>query len=222
MTKTTLLLIGAFLGILLGWGAATVAHHFSHLESPIHMDDNRPFEIRIDGQTPWRELVPLLKAAGEQGHAEIRVNGAPIYLPCYSPYTNPHAGRKHQPDPNPEKLMIRPNDPLDTADDWIRNRRLCGTLVEVDEATSTARVASLARLLDIHRHTASWATRHIAGAEFRLTENDVYEMREPVNHEVASPTLFSPLVPNLQIGNAPAFESPIRNPPITARAPVRR
>ena len=195
MTKTTSLLIGVFLGILLGWGAATVAHHFSHLEMPAPMDDNHPFEIRIDGQTPWRDLVPLLKAAGDQGHADLRVNGAPIYLPCYSPYTDPHAGRKHPPDPNPEKLVIRPNDSLDNAERWIRNRQLCGTLVEVDEATSTSRVAALACLLDMHKHTASWATRHIAGAEFRLTENDVYEMRELVNPQVASPTPFNPSLP---------------------------
>lgn len=178
MSRSSCALLGLLIGVLLGWGAASVANYYGEFENEAKKAESfaTPYDIRVHAQTPWRELTPLLTAAAQQGNTHIRINGASMYLPCYSPYSKSHAAVKRPTPKTPQTLNISATDSLADAGQWIQERALHGTTVSVAETATADRVAALARLLDAHRHTASWITHQNTILEFRLTESDIFEL----------------------------------------------
>lgn len=138
--------------------------------------DHRTSRIEVSQDLSWRELIPLLDQCASDGSCEIRINGGPFYLPCYSPYdsgAHPRQGPIKQP-----PMLVGPNTPLSEFQAWIETFALKGALVYVAADAPARRVTELAKILDAHKITASWSRDFPRDCEFKVYETAVFAVPE--------------------------------------------
>jgi hypothetical protein len=127
--------------------------------------------VRVPPDSTWATLREHLHQGVKEGCVIIKVNGAPFYMACYSPYGDPHERPARMEEPS---RVIASGEPVESLEPWVAGFHLRGALVRIGADVPVSRLTRLAEILDHHRITATWSAEIVPGSSITIWQTTIY------------------------------------------------
>lgn len=149
-------------------------------------DDRGPTSksIHVPPESTWSALRNHLIQGARENCVVIKINGAPFYMACYSPYgdTRGRPARKEEP-----PHVITANEPFEVVESWVARFHLKGAFVQIDADVPVSRVTRLAEMFDRHRITAYWCSEANPGSSITIWQTSLGYVPGPATTNDESP-----------------------------------
>lgn len=132
--------------------------------------------VHVPPDSTWAALRDHLQQGAREGCAIIKVNDAPFYMPCYSPYGDPHERPARIEEP---PRILAAGEPVESVESWVASFHLHGALVRIGADVPVSRVTRLVEILDRHRITAAWYSVADPGASITIWQTSIFYIPPP-------------------------------------------